>query len=318
MPSVYVVIPNYNGEEHLDLCLSSIRHQTFTDLRTIVVDNNSKDNSNIIIRERFSEVKLIELNYNSGFAAGVNTGIKEAMKDPEMKFILLLNNDIECAVDFTEEFVSGIGTDISIGSAACKMMNFYERDIIDDAGDFIKKKGSPFQRGVGEKDTGQYDKKELIFGACGGAALYRKEVFEKAGFFDEDFFAYYEDIDLSFRSQLLGIKCMYVPSAVCYHKKGGSFKKVNEFALKLRAKNVFTMRMKDYPLSILLLYSPYFFFRRFYIIYKAYKEESPSAAKALLSGYISGILSLPSILKKRSHIQRSKIVSTDYIEGLFK
>lgn len=317
MPQLYIVIPNYNGEEHLVECLNSIRRQTIKDIKTIIVDNDSKDNSNKIIREIFPEIKLIELNFNSGFAAGVNTGIKEALKDLECSYILLLNNDIECKDDFVEKFKAALSSEESAGSAACKMMNYYKRDIIDDAGDFIKKKGSPYQRGSEEKDFGQYNKTEFIFGSCAGAALYKRNVFEKAGFFDEDFFAYYEDIDFSFRLQLMGIKCIFTPEAVCYHKKGGSFNKVSEFALYLRERNVFSMRMKDYPLKLLILYSPYFFFRRFYRIFKVYKETSPSAAKALTKGYIHGLLRIPSILKKRAEVQKTKTVSTEYIEGMF-
>ena len=148
------------------------------------------------------------------------------------------------------------------GFVASKMLNYYNRSIIDDAGDGIKMIGSPFARGHGEEDKGQYDTPGFILGACAGAALYKREVFEAAGFFDEDFFAYYEDIDFSLRLQIAGYKCYYNPKAICYHKRGATTNNIPGFQVKLCERNLILLRIKNYPLGLYIRLYPLFFIGR--------------------------------------------------------
>ncbi|HLT23978.1 MAG TPA: glycosyltransferase family 2 protein, partial [Ignavibacteria bacterium] len=159
---IYIVIPNWNGKDHLKECYDSLYGQTYKDFVVVLVDNNSSDDSIAFTKAHYPDVKVLQLDTNRGFAGGVNEGIRFSLNfNPE--YILLLNNDIECKEDFLSEMVKGFKTE-DTGSAACKMLNYYNRMKIDDAGDFIKKKGSPYARGHAEIDQGQYDTEEFIFG----------------------------------------------------------------------------------------------------------------------------------------------------------
>ena len=140
---ISIVIPNFNGLSHLEVCYNSLRNQSYKDFTIVLVDNNSKDKSVKYTEENYPEVKILKLDSNTGFSVAVNEGIKYSMETLKCDFILLLNNDTECKQDFLEEMMNGF-KDNNTGSVACKMINFYDRNIIDDAGDFIKRKGSPF------------------------------------------------------------------------------------------------------------------------------------------------------------------------------
>ncbi|MBK8550805.1 MAG: glycosyltransferase family 2 protein [Ignavibacteria bacterium] len=310
---ISIVIPNYNGAEHLKVCFESLRDQTYRDHEIILIDNNSKDDSVKFTEENFPEVRIIKLNYNSGFAKAVNEGIRNSKGE----YVLLLNNDTECKNDFLAEMISGFKS-IDTGSVACKMLNFYERNMIDDAGDFIKLKGSPYSRGNGQEDKGQFDKEEYIFGACAGAAIYKKEVFEKAGYFDEDFFAYYEDVDMSFRMQSAGYKCFYNPKAICYHKRGATGKSMTGFETMMCEKNLVAVRLKNYPLSMLIKCFPFFMIVRIKRYYLFLTRYSYSLFKSAVKGYFKGLTEIPDSLRKRKAIQRNRIVSPEYLKSILK
>ena len=314
---IYIIIPNFNGLAHLELCYDSLRKQSYKEFRIVLVDNNSSDDSVKFTEEKYPEVKILKLDFNTGFSVAVNEGIKYSIGNPDCKYILLLNNDTECDEFFLHELQNGF-KDKNTGSVACKMLNFYDRNIIDDAGDFIKRKGSPYARGFGETDTGQYDKEEFIFGACAGAAIYKREVFEKIGYFDEDFFAYYEDVDFSFRMQLSGYKCFYNPKAICFHKRGATTSSKSGFQTMLCEKNLIAIRIKNYPTSTLIKWFPYFFLIRFVRYYRFYRDHSAELFRSAVKGYFKGISEIPGSLRKRKNIERLKTVSTEYIESLFK
>jgi GT2 family glycosyltransferase len=312
---IYVVIPNFNGLDQIKDCFDSLVKQTYEDYVIVLVDNNSTDNSVAYLKEKYPQVKILELDTNRGFAGGVNEGIRFSLNfNPE--YILLLNNDIECPENFYEEMVKGFKTP-DTGSVACKMLNYYNRMKIDDAGDFIKKKGSPYARGHGELDQGQYNDEEFIFGACAGAALYRASLFDEIGMFDEDFFAYYEDIDFSLRMQLAGYKCFYNPKAVCYHKRGATTEGNLGFQTGLCEKNLVALRVKNYPTKIFIRYFPYFFIVRFKRYYGFFQHQSKKVFWSAIKGYLKGLSEVPKSLSKRKLIQKNMKVSPEYIESLF-
>lgn len=219
--SVYVVIPNLNGLHHLKVCLDSLRRQTIEDLRIVLVDNASTDTSVRFVEANYPDVRIVTLERNYGFARAVNEGVKVALHDNDCRFVMLLNNDTECSDNLIEEMLRGFANE-GVGSVGCKILLFNNRDTIDEAGHFINRYGYPHKRGFGNKDTGQYDRSEFIFGACAAAVMFDRAVFEDVGFFDEDFVSYYEDVDFNFRLQHGGHKCYYVPSAVCFHKLGAT------------------------------------------------------------------------------------------------
>jgi len=316
---ISIVIPNYNGSEHLKTLYRSLKVQTYTDFKIILVDNGSGDESVEFTKLEFPDAVICEMGYNSGFAKAVNEGIKHSLKHLPSEYIFLVNNDIELNQDFLE---TSIKTFIKIPDAsilAVKMLNYFERDVIDDCGDFIKTGGgSPLARGHGEKDTGLYNKEEFIFGACAGAAFYRSEIFNSIGLFDETFFAYYEDIDFSFRAQIEGYKCYYQPAAVCYHKRGGtSSVATHGFQTEMCERNLVLMRVKNYPMSTYLLYQPLFMIARIKRYYSFMRFHSFSIFLRAFKGYLRGMTLLVTKLPERFRIQRRKKTPNGYITGLF-
>ncbi len=316
---ISIVIPNYNGLEHLKTCFTSLKKQTLQDYTIILADNGSSDPSAEYTKEQFPDSAVIKIGYNSGFAKAVNEGIKYSLNNTPSEFILLLNNDIELADNFLETAVKALESHKDASILAVKMLNYYNRNIIDDCGDFIKAGGgSPIARGHGEADTGRYDKAEYIFGACAGAAVYRKELFGTIGFFDESFFAYYEDIDLSFRAQLAGLKCYYEPEAVCYHKRGGtSSVATHGFQTEMCERNLVLMRFKNYPLSVYLLYQPLFFAARLNRYFLFIKDHSFVIFLRAVKGYIRGIFKVLTKIPARIKIQADAKVNSAYIKSLF-
>jgi hypothetical protein len=205
-----------------------------------------------------------------------------------------------------------------VGSVACKMLNFYDRTKIDDVGDFIKLIGSPYARGHSETDNGQYDKPEYIFGACAGASIYKREVFEKVGLFDEDFFAYYEDVDFSLRLQMFGYKCFYNPEAVCYHKRGSTTGHMTGFQTMLCEQNLITLRVKNYPLFTYLILQPLFAAARVKRYIQFFFSKQPGLFVKALYGYFKGIKQLPKSIKKRKILFSKINLSNKEFAKLFK
>lgn len=314
---VSVIIPNYNGEKHLRECLDSLKIQSFEKFDIIIADNNSSDKSVDIINNEYSYIKLINMKSNTGFSKAVNAGIKHSLKNSNAKYIVLLNNDIKCDKDFIKELISGF-SESDTGSVASKMLNFYNTDVIDDAGDFINRRGLPTARGHKEKDSPAFNKQENIFSACAGAAAYVREVFEKIGFFDEDFFAYYEDVDFGFRMQLAGYKCVYNPKAFCFHKRGATFSSQGELTTMLCEKNLVSLRIKNYPFSLLLKYQLIFFFSRIVRYYRFWRDHSFKIFVYALKGYLKGLSEIPKSLKKRNAVQKSRKLDSKQIENLLK
>jgi len=314
---VSIIIPNCNGILHLKECFDSLRNQTYKNFKIHLVDNNSSDDSVKFTTENFPEIETVSLDSNTGFAKAVNVGIKHSLEDERIEYIVLLNNDIECDKNFLNELLNGFQTK-NTGSVACKMLNYFNRNTIDNAGDFIKKRGSPYARGHSEKDLGQYDKEEFIWGACAGAAIYKKEVFKKTGIFDEDFFAYYEDVDFNFRMQLAGYKCYYNPKAVCYHKRGSTFKNKIGLETMLCEKNLVAVRIKNYPINILLKWAPFFILVRFKRYYGFIRFHSTKVFWCAVKGYLKGLTEIPKSLAKRRKIQRQMKVTPEYIESIFR
>jgi GT2 family glycosyltransferase len=313
---ISIVIPNLNGIEHLKVCYESLAKQSYLDFRILLIDNNSTDKSIEFTRKYFPDIEIIVNKYNYGFAKAVNIGITRALEFENTDFILLLNNDIECDENFLLEMLNGFVSE-EVGSVACKMMNFYNRDKIDSAGDFIKKRGSPYARGHNQIDKGQFNKPEYIFGACAGAVLYKSDVFKKVGLFDEDFFAYFEDVDLDFRMHLMGYKCFYNPRAICYHKRGATTISREGYQAMLCEKNLIALRIKNYPLPVLFKYQPYFIAGRIRRYYRMLRDISFKTFFMAFKGYFLGLFESPKFFLKRKKIHNSKIISNKDFEKLF-
>jgi hypothetical protein len=315
---VDIIIPTYNGLQNIVSVLGSINIQTFNNNRIIIVDNCSDDGTVDYIKENRPDVILIENQSNLGFSKAVNAGIKFSLSSKKSDVILLLNNDIELEPDFIEKGIITFGEVKEVDFIAVKMMNYFNRNIIDDTGDFIRKSGgTPMARGHGEIDNGQYNRSEFIFGACAGAAFYKSVLFEAAGLFDEDFFAYLEDVDLSFRFQLHGFKCYYNPEIICYHKRRETSNRFEGLETYYTERNILILRLKNYPLGLYLKYSLVFFLARINR-YRLFLFNYPKGTfKFAIKGYFGGLAQLLRTLKKRKIVQAGNIVSSEYLEKLF-
>ncbi len=250
---VSIIILNWNGKQYLETCLSSLLRQTYSDIELILVDNGSSDGSVELVKSKYPGVIIVQHHKNLGFAVGVNSGILASSG----KYIATINNDAEADKEWIASLVRVIGSDPDIGSCASKLLRYYERDTIDSAGIVIYQNGNAYDRGGQEKDIGQYDSQEEVFGACAGAALYRKEMLDETGLFDEGYFAYFEDVDLSFRMQLFGWKCIFVPDAVVYHIHSATSKEQSPFKIFYFERNKLWNMWKYFPVKLLMLQLPY-------------------------------------------------------------
>ncbi|MCE1164254.1 MAG: glycosyltransferase family 2 protein [Bacteroidetes bacterium] len=295
---VSVIIPNYNGMEHLGECLGSLIEQTFGSFDITVVDNGSTDNSVNFITENYPSVNVLKLNRNYGFARGANEGIKNVLMNTCSEYILLLNNDVVCSRDFIENFLKGFKNK-NVLSCACRMMNYYDRTVIDDCGITFNRYGHPFALCHGEKYDASFKRGEGITGCCAGAGLYKKEVFKKIGLFDENFIAYYEDVDLAVRIKIQGYECGYADDAVCYHKRGGSYGKVKFYDTEMCSRNLVFIWAKNYPVGFIFRKTPLFIsgeIRRYHHLLKNFfLREALFSFKGLIRG-VCGVLGM---LKKR-------------------
>ena len=217
MQEVSVIIPNYNGMAYLEGVLSSLEQQDFQNFETILVDNGSADGSVAFVMGNFPWVHIVELPDNFGFSRAVNEGIY-ASRAP---YVLLLNNDTEVDKSFVREMLASIKGHKKAFSCSARMIRYHERNKLDDAGNYYCALGWAFARGKG-KDIHTYEKEDRIFTSCAGAAIYRKKIFEKIGYFDEEHFAYLEDIDVGYRARIFGYENWYAPKALVYHVGSGT------------------------------------------------------------------------------------------------
>ncbi len=242
-----VVIPNYNGMAFLDKCLSSLG-----DYPIVLVDNGSTDNSVGFVQANYPQVELILNTENKGFCYASNQGI-EAAKTP---YVFLLNNDTEVETDCIAHLEACMESDSKIFSVQAKMLQMSNPDLIDDAGDLYCALGWAFALGKG-KSKERYTKQRNIFAACGGAVLYRKDLLKITGGFDNQHFAYLEDIDLGYRAKIYGYKNVINPEAVVLHVgSGASGSRYNKFKVDLSSRNNVYLFCKNMPLLQLLLNLP--------------------------------------------------------------
>ncbi len=213
MLSAAVIIVNWNGARYLRVCLDSLRRQTHPNFEVIVVDNGSTDDSVALVRSEYPRVRLLELGENYGFIVACNRGTKLT----QAEILVMLNNDTEAEPGWLEALCQALEENPMAGSAASKMLLFDRRDTLHNAGDTLGPGLMPQNRGVWEVDHGQYDAKTAVFGACGGAAAYRRTMWEQMGGFDERLFMYLEDVDLAWRAREAGWTCVFAPHARVYH-----------------------------------------------------------------------------------------------------
>jgi GT2 family glycosyltransferase len=248
---VSIVIVNFNGLRFLEPCLSSLGNQSFKNFEIILVDNHSADGSARYIREHFPSVTLIETGKNLGFAGGANAGIRASRGE----YILTLNNDTIADPKFIENLVGPMASDPRIGMCASKML--FPDGRINSTGICISRSGAAWDRGIFERDSGQYDAESEVFGPCAGAALYRRSMLDETGIFDEDFFIFMEDVDLAFRARTAGWECWYIPTALVTHLMGGTAGVNSDLSVFYGNRNLLWNVIKNFPARTLLICLPW-------------------------------------------------------------
>lgn len=324
-PIVSVIIVNWNRRELLRACLLSLLAQTLRDIEIIVVDNGSEDGSADMLRADFPAIRLIRNPENRGFCAGNNQGIAEARG----RYIALLNNDAEADPLWLQELVSLLESDPAIGMCASKILFHDARDRIDKTGHLIYPDGQNRGRGCGELDRGQYAAREEALFPDGCAAIYRRRLFETAGGFDEDFFAYADDAELGLRARLAGWRCLYVPTAVVYHHHSSTLGRFSEERLVLVERNRLWLAMKLFPWRLLLLNPFYTAIRLAANAAAAARRQGEAgafavergwwpAARVLLRAYRAALRGLPLMLRKRRMLRRTRQLTDSQFLGLLR
>lgn len=309
-PKASVIIPSFNGEILLKDCLNSLAKQTFKDFEIILVDNNSTDNSLEYIKNNFPEVKIIQLNKNYGFAKAINEGVKLS----QAKYVVFLNNDTKVDKDWLKNLVLCADSHPEVISVNPKILNFFNPKLIDGVGILINEVGQARSIGWQEEDRGQYEKQQYIFGATGGASLFKRKGFILVGGFDENFFMYSEEVDFAFRAQFLGYKSIYCPKAIVLHKHKSTAKKFPQHIEYWQFRNMTQVIIKDFPTQLILKDFRWLkiILVHFNTIFYQFKNGflwAPFLADIWL------ILRMYSLLKERYKIQKNRTVSINYIDS---
>lgn len=304
-----VVIPNWNGLRFLQVCLDALDEQTYDHKEVIVVDNASEDGSQEFLKTYYPLVKLIELPENRGFTGACNAGIAAAQGE----YIALLNNDTEVDYGWIAAVVDAFERHPEVGIVASKMLLFDQRDHFHTAGDFFTVDGRAGNRGVWQPDTGQYDEEAYVFSACGGSAAYRRAMIEQIGALDDRFFFSLEDIDLAWRAQLTGWRCLYTPHAIVYHHLSATGGGVT--ASYHDGRNLLYVLFKNYPTELWYKYGYRIIKSQWKAATAALRAWRGAAARARLRGMLAGLRSLWQLWPDRRRIQRMRTVSIRYLEA---
>lgn len=297
-----IIIPNWNGARWLAPCLDALRAQTDRDHEVIVVDNASVDESRALLAERYPEVRVEALPRNLGFTGACNAGLRIARGE----ILALLNNDTEADPHWVAEVVAAFARHPEAGMIASKMLLFDRRDTFHTAGDIYKRDGTPGNRGVWQKDEGQFVEGE-VFSANGGSAAYRRVLIEQVGMLDDDFFFSCEDVDLAWRAQLAGWRAVYAPQAVVYHHLSASGGGVT--ASFHDGRNFIYLLAKDVPGVVWRRYWARILGGQFRITWDALKAWRGAAARARLRGQLAGVFGMPRMLAKRRAVQATRTIS---------
>jgi GT2 family glycosyltransferase len=322
---VSVVIPNLNGKGFLGECLRALERQTYRDFEVVLVDNGSTDGSLAYVRNEFPWLRtIVENASNLGFAKACNQGIEASSGT----YIALLNNDTEAHVSWLAELVAAADEHSAVGMFARKTLFFDRRDTIDTAGHLFYPDGLNRGRGRLEVDTGQFDDKTDVFFPSGCAALYRKEMLDEIGTFDEHHFAYGDDTDIGIRGRLAGWGCLFVPGSVVYHRYSMTTGAYSPRKAYLVERNRIWIVWKYFPMRHLLV-SPFYSFARY--CFQAYGAVSGKGAAgqfakqhsgwsligSVVKAYIDAFMDAPRVWSERRRLKGLRKVSDAEIDRWF-
>jgi GT2 family glycosyltransferase len=319
---ISVVVVNWNRKELLRTCLRSLSQQIGADFETIVVDNGSSDGS-ADLAEREFHARVIRNRENRGFCAANNQGIAAGRGE----FIALLNNDAEASPGWLAALERACSQAPDIGMAASKVLVWEDRGRIDKVGHLIYPDGQNRGRGSGAPDRGQFDREEEVLWPDGCAALYRREMLDRIGGFDEDFFAYGDDAELGLRARIAGWRCIYTPAAVVWHRRGSTLGKDSARRLELIERNRVLLALKLFPWSLLLLNPFYFAARLAAGLAAAARGMGDTAhfpglrgkwtiARSLFRGDWQALRMAPRMIRKRAEVERIRRLTQSEVRRL--
>lgn len=315
-PKVTILIPNYNGKKWLKQLLPTIKKISYPSIEILVVNNGSIDDSAEFLKKNYSQIRVIEIKKNRGYAGANNIGVKKASG----KYILFLNNDTQVTPNFLEPLVGKIENDETIGAAQPQIRNMVNKNLIDSIGSFFTFTGFLYHYGYFQNhEEKKYNKELSVYSVKGACFLMRKKDYIDLGGIDESFITYVEESDLCHRILLSGKKIIYVPQSVVYHFGGGdmSIMTKSEIVIFRSFKNRFVSYIKNLSLKKLILVLPiHFLFCELLIIMSIFRGKFKQAIASQV-GVVGWIPNLFSILKQRKYIQaRIRKVSDDSLFAL--
>ena len=300
-PPVTAVIPNWNGRRWLEQCLGALAAGAHAPEEVIVVDNGSCDGSLEYLRSRCPAIRVLALGHNMGFAHAANCGLRTASHE----FVALINTDVVVAPDWLARMVRALADHPEAASIACKMLALEDPGTVYDAGDVLRRDGVCEQRGRFGFDDGRWNAAGDVFGACAGAALYRRSAVLALDGFDELYFAYLEDVDLALRLALRGWRCRYEP-AVVLHAGEASSKQLLGGHHALVTRNTILLVTKAFPIS----WMPFVAYRQFaWVWHAALERRLGSHMRAVLSA----IRLLPVALRARRALRRTTMTPIEVV-----
>lgn len=309
-PTASVLIPTWNGKDLLRPCLESLTQQTYCDFEVIVAENGSTDGTLQMLRQEYAWVRVVALEENVGFARGVHAAYDVAKGN----LIVLLNNDTEAEPTWLAELVGAAEQFPEAGSFASKILLHSDRKRLHSAGDYYGLDGVPGNRGIWEADGSAYSERGWVFGVQGAACAFRRNLLDAIGFFDEDLVSYCEDVDLNWRANLRGNRCLYVPEARVFHHvsaTGGG-----ALASYYCGRNFIAVAVKDVPCPLWRRYWKAMLKQQLAITAAALRSFRGEAARARLRGQLAGIALIPRMLRKRRRVQGHATADLESIEKL--
>ncbi len=302
-PLISVIIVTWNSKQHLTTCLDKLLAQTFRDFEVIVVDNGSEDGAVDGLQKRYPslDLRIEQLNSNSGFSVANNIGAHLA----QGQWLALLNPDAFPVTDWLEQLLQATRQYQEFSFFASRQIQADQPDMLDGEGDMYHVSGLAWRRKY-EMPVYSHEDAEEVFSPCAAAALYNRFEFLEVGGFDEDFFAYHEDVDLGFRLRLIGKRCLYIPKAVVYHVGSASFGKSSDFSTYHGHRNLVWSFFKNMPGWLFWIYLPLHIFMNVYLMIR---YSLNGRAKILWLAKKDAVLGLPLFLRKRKDVQGKRRAS---------
>jgi GT2 family glycosyltransferase len=309
-PRASVLVPTWNGQEFLKVILPSLQEQVYRGFETVVVDNGSTDDSVAYLERHWPDVRVLALPTNVGFAAAVNRGAEIA----RAPVIVLANNDLEADPRWLEELVGPLDGDGNVGFTTGKLLRSGDRGVIDEAGHDVCVYGLTTPRGFGTPDSGQFDQPAETVVGTGGASAFRRSLWEELGGLDEDYFLFYEDVDLCLRARWRGYRGCYVPSAVVYHHGGGTAGRGSRSTRVHLTRNLLITVLKDFPLRLLTVGGWRIAFHQARLLRDSVRQ---GWLGPFLAGWTRFLLAIPRTLRKRRRVMaRRKLSGREFAAAL--